>query len=189
MKKKTDEDVAELESILASVEKKEAVKESIVRRYPFASVMTESNFAKFASLRPKQKKRVADFLEEYQIYDVESINELWLTPFKEEKKIQQNWLRLASQSDIDLYVAAPMEVQNAIEEQAKYFPMETEADVDAFWDATGLRQQEMRRQLNEKMVNDYNSFVANVDESFESNLGYDPYLIRQTELWLQNEEF
>ena len=189
LKKKTDEDVAELESILASVEKKEAVKESIVRRYPFASVMTESNFAKFASLRPKQKKRVADFLEEYQIYDVESINELWLTPFKEEKKIQQNWLRLASQSDIDLYVAAPMEVQNAIEEQAKYFPMETEADVDAFWDATGLRQQEMRRQLNEKMVNDYNSFVANVDESFEANLGYDPYLIRQTELWLQNEEF
>ena len=189
LKKKTDEDVAGLESILASVEKKEAVKESIVRRYPFASVMTESNFAKFASLRPKQKKRVADFLDEYQIHDIESINELWLTPFKEEKKIQQNWLRLASQSDIDLYVAAPMEVQNAIEEQAKYFPMETEADVDAFWDATGLRQQEMRRQLNEKMVNDYNSFVSNVDESFEANLGYDPYLIRQTELWLQNEDF
>ena len=189
LKKKTDEDVAELESILASVEKKEAVKESIVRRYPFAGVMTEGNFAKFASLRPKQKKRVADFIEEYQIYDVESINELWMTPFKEEKKIQQNWLRLASQSDIDLYVAAPMEVQNAIEEQAKYFPMDTEADVDRFWDATGLRQQEMRRQLNEKMVNDYNSFVANVDESVEANLGYDPYLIRQTELWLQNEEF
>lgn len=189
LKKKTDEDVAELESILASVEKKEAVKESIVRRYPFAGVMTESNFAKFASLRPKQKKRVADFIEEYQIYDVESINELWMTPFKEEKKIQQNWLRLASQSDIDLYVAAPMEIQNAIEEQAKYFPMDTEADVDRFWDATGLRQQAMRRQLNEKMVNDYNSFVANVDESVEANLGYDPYLIRQTELWLQNEEF
>ena len=98
-------------------------------------------------------------------------------------------MRLASQSDIDLYVAAPMEVQNAIEEQAKYFPMDTEADVDRFWDATGLRQQAMRRQLNEKMVNDYNSFVANVDESVEANLGYDPYLIRQTELWLQNEEF
>ena len=65
-----NEDVAELESILASVEKKEAVKESIVRRYPFAGVMTESNFAKFASLRPKQKKRVADFIDEYQIFYV-----------------------------------------------------------------------------------------------------------------------
>ena len=95
-------------------------------------------------------------------------------------------------SQISAIFSAPtkeVEVQNAIEEQAKYFPLDTEADVDRFWDATGLRQQEMRRQLNEKMVNDYNSFVANVDESVEANLGYDPYLIRQTELWLQNEEF
>lgn len=189
LKKKTDEDVAELESILASVEKKEAVKESIINRYPFAAALTESNFAKFAALRPKQKKRVLDFINEHEIYDIQAINELWKTPLTEEKQIQQNWLKLASQSDIDLYVAAPMEVQNAIEEQAKYFPMETEADVDAFWNMTGLRQQAMRKAMNEQMVNDYNSFIANVDESVEANLGYDPYLIRQTELWLQNDEF
>lgn len=189
LKKKTDEDVAELESILASVEKKEAVKESIINRYPFAAALTEGNFAKFAALRPKQKKRVLDFINEHEIYDIQSINELWKTPLTEEKQVQQNWLKLASQSDIDLYVAAPMEVQNAIEEQAKYFPMETEAEVDAFWNMTGLRQQAMRKAMNEQMVNDYNAFVANVDESVEANLGYDPYLIRQTELWLQNDEF
>lgn len=189
LKKKTDEDVAELESILASVEKKEAVKESIINRYPFAAALTEGNFAKFAALRPKQKKRVLDFINEHEIYDIQAINELWKTPLTEEKQVQQNWLKLASQSDIDLYVAAPMEVQNAIEEQAKYFPMETEAEVDAFWNMTGLRQQAMRKAMNEQMVNDYNAFVANVDESVEANLGYDPYLIRQTELLLQNDEF
>ena len=189
LKKKTDEDVAELESILASVKKKEEVKESIIQRYPFAAALTESNFAKFAALRPKQKKRVLDFINEHEIYDIQAINELWKAPLTEEKQVQQNWLKLASQSDIDLYVAAPMEVQNAIEEQAKYFPMETEADVDAFWNMTGLRQQAMRKAMNEQMVNDYNSFIANVDESVEANLGYDPYLIRQTELWLQNDEF
>lgn len=189
LKKKTDDDVAELESILASVKKKEEVKESIINRYPFAAALTEGNFAKFAALRPKQKKRVLDFINEHEIYDIQSINELWKTPLTEEKQVQQNWLKLASQSDIDLYVAAPMEVQNAIEEQAKYFPMETEADVDAFWNMTGLRQQAMRKAMNEQMINDYNSFIANVDESVEANLGYDPYLIRQTELWLQNDEF
>lgn len=189
LKKKTDEDVAELESILASVKKKEEIKESIINRYPFAAALTESNFATFASLRPKQKKRVLDFINEHEIYDIQSINELWKTPLTEEKQVQQNWLKLASQSDIDLYVAAPMEVQSAIEEQAKYFPMETEAEVDAFWNMTGLRQQAMRKAMNEQMVNDYNSFIANVDKSIEANLGYDPYLIRQTELWLQNDEF
>ena len=116
IKENTDKDVAELESILASVKKKEEVKESIIQRYPFASALTEANFAKFASLRPKQKKRVLDFIDEHEIYDIQAINELWMAPLTEEKKIQQNWLKLASQSDIDLYVAAPMEVQNAIEE-------------------------------------------------------------------------
>ena len=116
IKENTDKDVAELESILASVKKKEEVKESIIRRYPFAGALTEANFAKFASLRPKQKKRVSDFIEEHEIYDIQAINELWMAPLTEEKKVQQNWLKLASQSDIDLYVSAPVEVQNAIEE-------------------------------------------------------------------------
>lgn len=189
IKKDTDKDVAELESILASVKKKEEVKESIIRRYPFASALTESNFAKFAALRPKLKKRVSDFIEEHEIYDIQSINELWMAPLTEEKKVQQNWLKLASQSDIDLYVSAPVEVQNAIEEQAQMFPMETEAEVDAFWNMTGLRQQAMRKQMNERLVNDYNTFVSEINESDSVNLGYDPYLIRATELMLQNDEF
>jgi len=87
LKKDTEKDIAELESILASVEKKEAVKESIIQRYPFARALSESNFAKFASLRPKQKKRILDFIEEHEIYDIQSINELWLTPLTEEKKV------------------------------------------------------------------------------------------------------
>ena len=189
IKENTDKDVAELESILASVKKKEEVKESIIQRYPFASALTEANFAKFASLRPKQKKRVLDFIEEHEIYDIQAINELWMAPLTEEKKIQQNWLKLASQSDIDLYVAAPMEVQNAIEEQAQLFPMETEEEVDAFWNMTGLRQQAMRKAMNEKMVADYKNFVSEINESVEATLGYDPYLIRATELMLNEDEF
>ena len=189
IKENTDKDVAELESILASVKKKEEVKESIIQRYPFASALTEANFAKFASLRPKQKKRVLDFIDEHEIYDIQAINELWMAPLTEEKKIQQNWLKLASQSDIDLYVAAPMEVQNAIEEQAQLFPMETEEEVDAFWNMTGLRQQAMRKAMNEKMVADYKNFVSEINESVEATLGYDPYLIRATELMLNEDEF
>jgi len=189
IKKEVSKDVAELESILASVQKKESVKESICRRYPFASVLTEGNYAKFAALRPKLKKRISDFLDEYEIYDIQAINELWMTPLKEEKAIQQNWLKLASQSDIDLYVSAPVEVQNAIEEQAQLFVLETEEDVDSFWNATGLRQQAMRKAMNEKMVNDYNTFVSEVNEGMADELGYDPYLIRATELMMQNDKF
>lgn len=187
IKENTDKDIEELESILDSVTKAESVKESIIRRYPFAISLSESNFAKFASLRPKQKKRCAEFIEEHEIFDIRAINELWLTPLREEKKVQQNWLRLASQSDIDLYVAAPIDVQNAIEESAKYVILETQEQVDEFWHRTGLRQAAAQQIMNEKLVSDYRKAVEE-NREFQNNnpLGYAYDFIRMTENWFNN---
>lgn len=187
IRKETDDSIAELESVLNSVTKAEEVKESIIRRYPFAISLSESNFAKFASLRPKQKKRCADFIEEHEIFDIYAINELWMTPLQEEKKIQQNWLRLASQSDIDLYVAAPVEVQNAIEESAKYVILETQEQVDEFWNRTGLRQAAAQHWLNEQKISAYNKSV-NENRNFQKNnpLGYSQDWISMTEEWFKN---
>ena len=187
IKENTDKDIEELESILDSVTKAESVKESIIRRYPFAISLSESNFAKFASLRPKQKKRCAEFIEEHEIFDIRAINELWMTPLREEKKVQQNWLRLASQSDIDLYVAAPIDVQNAIEESAKYVILETQEQVDEFWHRTGLRQAAAQQIMNEKLVSDYRKAVEE-NREFQNNnpLGYAYDFIRMTENWFNN---
>lgn len=187
IKENTDKDIEELESILDSVTKAESVKESIIRRYPFAISLSESNFAKFASLRPKQKKRCAEFIEEHEIFDIRAINELWMTPLREEKKVQQNWLRLASQSDIDLYVAAPIDVQNAIEESAKYVILETQEQVDEFWHRTGLRQAAAQQIMNEKLVSDYRKAVEE-NREFQNNnpLGYTYDFIKMTENWFNN---
>ena len=53
----TEKEIAELDAVLDSVIKTESIKESIVRRYPFAISLSDKNFAKFAALRPKQKKK------------------------------------------------------------------------------------------------------------------------------------
>lgn len=185
IKKETDDDIEELNSILASVEKAEAVKESIVRRYPFAISLSESNFAKFASLRPKLKKRCADFIEENQIFDIRMINELWSTPLREDKKMQENWLKFAAQSDIDLFVAAPVEVQNAIEESAKLWVLDTQEDVDAFWQSTGLRQAAYKRAMNEKFIKDYKSSISESKTDDRYELGYDKYIINSMDQWYQ----
>ena len=50
--------------------------------------LSDKNFAKFAALRPNQKKKCADFIVEHAIYNVEAINELWTTPLKESKRMQ-----------------------------------------------------------------------------------------------------
>lgn len=183
IKKETDNDIEELNSILASVEKSEAVKESIIKRYPFAISLSESNFAKFASLRPKLKKRCADFIEENEVYDIRMINELWTTPLREDKKLQENWLKLASQSDIDLFVAAPIEVQNAIEESAKFWVLETQEEVEAFWESTGLRQSAYKRAMNEKFVKDYQKTISESQENERFKLGYDMNIIKTMEQW------
>lgn len=185
--KDTKDTIDELESILKSVEKSEEVKESIIRRYPFAISLSESNFAKFASLRPKQKKRCADFIEEHEIFDIYAINELWMTPLREDKKVQQNWLRLASKSDIDLYVAAPVEVQNAIEESAKYVILETQEQVDEFWNRTGLRQAAAQHWINEQRISAYNKAISeNREFQANNNFGYKQDYISMTEQWLKD---
>ena len=165
----TEKEIAELDAVLDSVIKTESIKESIVRRYPFAISLSDKNFAKFAALRPNQKKKCADFILEHEIFNVKAINELWSTPLKEEKRVQQNWLKLASQSDIDLYVKAPIEVQDAIEESAKYVILETQEDVDEFWRKTGLRQAEARRRMNEEFVSYYKNNMQNNQEEVNQN--------------------
>lgn len=140
-----DKTIAELEDLLNSVEKIESVRESIIRRYPFAISLSEDNFARFAALRPQQKKKCNDFIVEHAIFDIQSINELWHTPLQAEKRVQKNWLKLASQRDIDLYCNAPKHVQDAIEESAKYVILETQEEVDRFWQKTGLRQAAARK--------------------------------------------
>ena len=183
----TEKEIAELDAVLDSVIKTESIKESIVRRYPFAISLSDKNFAKFAALRPNQKKKCADFILEHEIFNVKAINELWSTPLKEEKRVQQNWLKLASQADIDLYVKAPMEVQDAIEESAKYVILETQEDVDEFWRKTGLRQAEARRRMNEEFVSYYKNNMQNNQEEVNQNpLGYNMDFIRMTEDWFNN---
>lgn len=177
-----DKTISELEALLASVEKTESVRESIIRRYPFAISLSESNFARFAALRPQQKKKCNDFIIEHQIFDIESINELWATPLQAEKRIQKNWLRLASQRDIDLYCNAPKDVQDAIEESAKYVILETQEEVDAFWSRTGLRQAAARKMQNEQFVNDFKTDQASpYNENMNNNLGYSDELIKMIE--------
>ena len=186
IKEDADKNIAELESILDSVQKAESVKESICRRYPFATALTESNFRKFAGLRPNLKQKCANFINDNSVNDVDAINELWTTPLKQSKKQQANWLKLAAQSDIDLYVNAPLEIQNAIEETAKHVVLESQQDVDEFWNRTGLRQQNARRLMEEQRVQNYNRQLNENKEFRENNpmgyeLGYSFDIVRMTE--------
>ena len=175
IKKKTEKDMDKYKDLLDKAKKLSDVKESIVRMYPFAISLSDENFARFAALQPADKNKVYNYVMEHAIFDVQAINEQWTTPLINEKKALKNWLKLASEEYKKLYVAAPQDVQDAIEESAKYVNIQTQADADIFWLRTGLKKHDdsiIRRSLNEQyQINESATEISATSETARE-LGY-----------------
>ena len=171
----TEKDMEEFQDLLDNLEKKESIKESIINHYPFAISLSPENFAKFAALKPAQKKKCMKFIVEHNIFTIKDINEQVFTPLNAERRILKNWLRLADAKDIELYTQASLQEQDAIENMARYMVLETKQDVDEFWEKTGLRTREAQRLMNEEFVRRYKvqqkPIMKPVQES-EHPLGY-----------------
>ena len=140
IKKSADKDVEKYEDVIENVMKKENVKESIYQNFPFSKALSPKDFAEFVSMDQETKQKCSDFLIENEIFDKQNICQLWKTPLITEAKMQKNWLKLADPEDIKLFLNEPLDVQNSIEATAKFVVLESKADVDAFWERTGLRQ-------------------------------------------------
>lgn len=171
----TEKDMEEFQDLLDNLEKKKSIKESIINHYPFAVSLSPENFAKFAALKPAQKKKCMKFIVEHNIFTIKDINEQVFTPLNAERRILKNWLRLADAKDIELYTQASLQEQDAIENMARYMVLETKQDVDEFWEKTGLRTREAQRLMNEEFVRRYKvqqkPIMKPVQES-EHPLGY-----------------
>ena len=175
IKKKTEKDMDKYKDLLDKAKKLSDVKESIVRMYPFAISLSDENFARFAALQPADKNKVYNYIMEHAIFDVQAINEQWTTPLINEKKALKNWLKLASEEYKKLYVAAPQDVQDAIEESAKYVNIQTQADADIFWLRTGLKKHDdsiIRRSLNEQYQINENATEISATSETARDLGY-----------------
>lgn len=180
----TKKDIEAYQKLIASVNKKEDIKESICKNYPFAISLSPANFAKFAALNPTQKKKCQKFIVEHAIFDIKTINEKWDTPLQKERRVLKNWLRLADPEDVELYTKASIQEQDAIENMARFWILETKQDVDEFWEKTGLRQREQQRIMNEEFIRNYNINVKpKMQEVKESThpLGYDKDYIKMLE--------
>lgn len=185
----TDKDMEEFQDLLDNLEKKEQIKEQIISRYPFAVSLSPDNFAKFAALKPTQKKKCMKYVVEHNIYKVDDINNQWNVPLLAEKRILKNWLRLADPKDIELYTHASLQEQDAIENMARYWVLETKQDVDEFWEKTGLRNREAQRIMNEEFVKRYKvsqkPIMKPVNES-EHPLGYHMDYVKMLEQTYDN---
>ena len=175
IKKQTEKDMDKYEEIIKKAKKLADVKESIVNAYNFSISLSPENFAKFAALKPVDKNKVQKYIVEHQIMDVKTINEQWMTPLVEEKRNKKNWLRLAPKEYREAYAKAAMDVQDAIEESAKFVNIQTASDAQRFWERTGLLHHDeyLQKSLTEQFAIT-ESEDTNLNESAvrSQNLGY-----------------
>lgn len=175
IKKQTEKDMDKYEEIIKKAKKLADVKESIVNAYNFSISLSPENFAKFAALKPVDKNKVQKYIVEHQIMDVKTINEQWMTPLVEEKRNKKNWLRLAPKEYREAYAKADMDVQDAIEESAKFVNIQTAGDAQRFWERTGLLHHDeyLQKSLTEQFAIT-ESEDTNLNESAvrSQNLGY-----------------
>ena len=174
IKKQTKSDMQKVKDLINKAKKVSDVKESIVNNYQFSISLSDDNFAQFAALQPAQKNKVQKFIVEHNIVDVQTINELWKTPLIKEQRELKNWIRLASDEDKRLFAEAPLDVQDAIEESAKYVMIKTKEDCEDFWAKTGLRQRKAASLMNENVVQRYavNESAENASSDAARMLGY-----------------
>lgn len=174
IKKQTKKDMDKIQELIKKAKKVSDVKESIINNYPFAMSFSDDNFAQFAALQPSQKNKVQKFIIEHNIIDIQTINELWKTPLIKEQRELKNWIRLASEEDKRLFAEAPLDVQDAIEESAKYVMIKTKEDCEDFWAKTGLRQRKAASLMNENVVQRYavNESANSASSDAARMLGY-----------------
>ena len=175
IKKQTEKDMDKYEELIKKAKKLADVKESIVKAYNFSISLSPENFAKFAALKPVDKNKVQKYIVEHQIMDVKTINEQWTTPLVEEKRNKKNWLRLAPKEYREAYAKADIDVQDAIEESAKFVNIQTANDAQRFWERTGLLHQDeyLQKSLTEQFkITESEDTNLNESAVRSQNLGY-----------------
>lgn len=168
VKKDTDADIARLQGLIKSVEKKAGVKESVYRKYPFARAFETSDFAKFNALKPEEKEMVSNFIFEHAIHTENDVRKLWTVPLNEARRNQSAWLRLASPEDRELFEKATPAEKRSIEASARFLVIESAEDAEDFWSRTGLRQKYARQLAEQQLTEVQKQLVETEDEE----LGY-----------------
>ena len=184
IKESTDKLLGFYERLIEGQDKIESIKESIIKRWPFSISLSEDNFNKFATLSPEDKDKCASFIWENQIFDIKQINETFMRPLSDKINEMKNYLRLASDSDVKIYMNASPELKEAIDKQASFFVLESKEDVDEFWRRTGLREVVNKQVQNESFVENFNKVMSENEGNgpvtdFAKRYGYDISFIEQ----------
>lgn len=180
---KSKKDVlGKVDALLGNIKKKNEAKESIIAEYPFTSKLTESNFAQFVNLNYEQKNKVANFVNENCVVNVDTLNRIWDNPLRKNVEDEPIWLKNASNEYRNLYEQASETEKANLARTAEYLIFESQYDIDTFWQNSRLKDTIEQHRLNEQFINSVPKVVNNTS----AELPYSMEFIKNVTNYIEN---
>lgn len=180
---KSKKDVlGKVDALLGNIKKKNEAKESIIAEYPFTSKLTESNFAQFVNLNYEQKNKVANFVNENCVVNVDTLNRIWDNPLRKNVEDEPIWLKNASNEYRNLYEQASETEKANLARTAEYLIFESQYDIDTFWQNSRLKDTIEQHRLNEQFINSVPKVVNNTS----AELPYSTEFIKNVTNYIEN---
>ena len=145
---KLDEKLAK---IIETLEKEKEIVNETKQDFPFVQLLNESDQKAFSALSQSDKKKVGQAVEKNPSADSNVIVSLWNNALREGVKEEPKYLAAAPEKYRKLYEAADERTKGAIEAMAEYRVLETQYQIDDFWQTTPLAKQRPS-DLNESVV-------------------------------------
>lgn len=161
-----------LSTIINTLNKEKSLDEELKNKYPFTSLLSESDRKRFGSLEETKKQKVVEKLEKNPTTDPNIILKLWESAVADNgKKEEPMWLTAAPEKYKKIWESLDDKSKEAIKAKSEFFVLETQYQVNNFWETSGLIDKP-ENPLNEALYakkpqeadGHYDSFVSQVGE-------------------------
>jgi hypothetical protein len=127
-----------LSSIIQDLEKEKRIDEDETKKFPFISILSESERKEFRQLSSTQKEKVANEISKNPTVDAGVIRNLWECALSEQKDDNPLWLKAAPKEYKKLYEEASDIQKGAIKARAEFYQLDTQYQINTFWETSGL---------------------------------------------------
>lgn len=161
-----------LSQIANSLQKERAIKESVMTEYPFTRMLSESDRNRFGEMNAADKQRVAKEMSKMPTTDANVIQRIWESAIAKNVSDEPMWLSAAPAQYKSLYENASEAVKSSINARAEFFNLNTQYQIDDFWQKSGLIQRPnivLNESVSAKPVN--NTAVSEVSDNFINQVG------------------
>jgi predicted transcriptional regulator len=172
-----------LSKIISSIEQEKRVDESVKTDFPFTALLSESDRKSFAELSLSDKKKISEEIKKNPTTDAGVIKALWENVLATEavKKASKEplWLAAAPKEYRAIFESSNEVQKAAISARAEFYTLNTQYQIENFWQTSGLNPKKEKTSLNEvfsiknpkEADRKLNSYVAGIGEMMKKYQG------------------